>query len=479
MTESSVTLSLCMIVKDEEAVLSRCLNSVRDIVDEIIIVDTGSADATKEIAKSLGARVFDYPWDDDFSSARNFSLDRATGAWILVLDADEFLAPGSKEEFIKLLQDDGAEGYFIRIVSLLGESSDFETCEDMVVRLFRNRPEYRFRGAIHEQVRPAIAGLAGENALKKAPAAICHDGYLSAVIHKKGKVRRNSGVIKKALDANPANPFLLYSLGCEHLITDDFQGALDLFGSALAGIPAGEGYLPDLVMKTGLCLYKLGKVSEMCGLITCYKESAPLSPVLFYLSGLANFDAGKLAEAEQDMHACLARGPICAPHHPGITEHQIYQVLGEIQEAKGAWAAAVKFYFRAVKAKPNYLYPLKRLTGIYKRTVKFPDIDGFLDFCSTDARGVLLSKLDWEHEADIVIYLLLGLTRDAVISGSSVPQDIFPACSRHLRVAAAALLTKAVLALAGDKFPEAGGLTGICEEIRQNIKELMFCKEVW
>src|SRR4029077_17309854 len=89
-----LTLSLCMIVKDEEAMLPRCLTAVAEPVDELIVVDTGSTDRTVEIAESFGARVLHHAWTGDFSAARNVGLDAATGDWLLYLDADEVLAGG-------------------------------------------------------------------------------------------------------------------------------------------------------------------------------------------------------------------------------------------------------------------------------------------------------------------------------------------------------------------------------------------------
>ncbi len=87
------TLSLCMIVKNEEKHLARCLSSVKDVADEIVIVDTGSTDKTIEIAESFSAKIFHFDWVNDFSAARNFALSKCTGDWILYLDADEELNP--------------------------------------------------------------------------------------------------------------------------------------------------------------------------------------------------------------------------------------------------------------------------------------------------------------------------------------------------------------------------------------------------
>ncbi|RPI67925.1 MAG: glycosyltransferase family 2 protein, partial [Geobacteraceae bacterium] len=93
------SVSLCMIVKNEQSHLARCLRSVKPLVDEMIVVDTGSSDRTQDIAKIFGAKVFEFPWNNDFSKARNFSLSKAAGNWILVLDADETISVKDDEEF--------------------------------------------------------------------------------------------------------------------------------------------------------------------------------------------------------------------------------------------------------------------------------------------------------------------------------------------------------------------------------------------
>jgi len=115
-----VHISLCVIAKDEEENIARCLDSVRGVCDEIIVVDTGSRDRTAEVAASRGARVFDHPWGDDFAAARNAGLERATGRWILVLDADEELSEGG-EILRQLAQSSDVEGFFLRIRNDMGE----------------------------------------------------------------------------------------------------------------------------------------------------------------------------------------------------------------------------------------------------------------------------------------------------------------------------------------------------------------------
>ena len=98
------------IVKNEEKNLSRCLNSVKEVVDEIILVDTGSTDTTKEIGENFGAKIYDYVWDSNFSNARNFALSKSTGNWILYLDADEYLSKDCIEELLRIVEEDGLLG---------------------------------------------------------------------------------------------------------------------------------------------------------------------------------------------------------------------------------------------------------------------------------------------------------------------------------------------------------------------------------
>jgi len=97
-----ITISLCMIVRDAERTIARCLDSVKDAVDEIVVVDTGSADRTREIVSRYTDRIYDFPWIDDFAAARNFSFERATKDYILWLDADDYLDEENRDKLIKL-----------------------------------------------------------------------------------------------------------------------------------------------------------------------------------------------------------------------------------------------------------------------------------------------------------------------------------------------------------------------------------------
>jgi tetratricopeptide (TPR) repeat protein len=155
-------VSLCMIVKNEEANLSPCLESVTGLVDETIVADTGSTDRTRDIPARAGARVVDFPWVDSFAAARNESLQHATGDWIFWLDADDRLDEENQGRLRTLfagLRDENA-AYAMKCVCLPDQSSQAATVVDHI-RLFRNHPQARWKYRVHEQILPAVRRLGG------------------------------------------------------------------------------------------------------------------------------------------------------------------------------------------------------------------------------------------------------------------------------------------------------------------------------
>lgn len=146
MNATKTTISLCMIVKDEANHLAGCLNSVKEVADEIIIVDTGSHDNTISIAKSFGAKLYYHEWEDNFAIPRNISIEHAGGKWILMLDADEQLEQESQAEVRKLTGNHDVLGYRV-LIQLHPEWTEMRS-----VRLFRNIPEMRFAGVYHEEL---------------------------------------------------------------------------------------------------------------------------------------------------------------------------------------------------------------------------------------------------------------------------------------------------------------------------------------
>jgi tetratricopeptide (TPR) repeat protein len=189
-------VSATLIVRDEERFLPDCLAALSALVDEIVVVDTGSRDGTRAIAVAAGAKTLDFPWIDDFAAARNFALDAASGAWILYIDADERLSGPPGLRLGEALGDPAAVGATVRFRPRLGATPYLEP------RLFRNDPRIRFVGAIHETMLPALDALiaAGEGRIVATPFAIQHLGYEGDLSHKH---RRNLPLLRTMTERWP------------------------------------------------------------------------------------------------------------------------------------------------------------------------------------------------------------------------------------------------------------------------------------
>jgi len=205
-------LSLCMIVKNEETCLARCLNSVRGIARELIVVDTGSVDQTPGIAARYGATVIPFDFAIvDFAAARNCAVARAGGRWVLMLDADEILVPAGIPLIKTITASDENVGYFLERRNLYSDSDRPTT--DYVVRLFPNRPNYRYRGRVHETIDASI--LSGGGRLRKSGIRLDHN----FAANREERRRKNLWyieILKEEIAADPGDDTRLDFLAAEY-----------------------------------------------------------------------------------------------------------------------------------------------------------------------------------------------------------------------------------------------------------------------
>lgn len=213
---TDVFISLSMIVKNEEKYLEGCLESVRAIADEIVIVDTGSTDRTKEIASNYGARIFDFQWSDDFAVARNESLRHCRGQWIIYLDADERIVHPKPESLIDILrnaQEDIGAFYCLIESEHYQMDGSTELHRGGYPRIFRNLgyPKIKFIGRVHEQIAPSIF----ENGYKIvfSDITIRHLGYNQSREVMEEKIRRNYRMLIAHVQEEPLNGYAWYQLG--------------------------------------------------------------------------------------------------------------------------------------------------------------------------------------------------------------------------------------------------------------------------
>lgn len=215
-SEQRPLVTLSMIVKNEEKYLQGCLESVKDFVDEIVIVDTGSTDRTKEIAQSFGAKIYDFVWRDDFSLARNEALKHSTGEWILYLDADERVVYPSPEEIKSILKNaDNTIGAFYCLI----ESEHYQMDGSTEVhrggypRIFRNLgyPKIKFIGRVHEQIAPSI--FQNNLSIQFSNIKILHLGYNQSREVMEKKIQRNYKMLIEHVKEEPLNGYAWYQLG--------------------------------------------------------------------------------------------------------------------------------------------------------------------------------------------------------------------------------------------------------------------------
>jgi glycosyltransferase involved in cell wall biosynthesis len=212
-----------MIVKNEERNLAKCLDSVRGLSNEIIIVDTGSTDATPSIAGGYSAQVIAFDFTVvDFAAARNHAIAHAQCRWILMLDADEVLAPDSAPKITKLMARGENAGYFLERHN---QSSDSETpIKDYVVRLFPNRPDYRYRGRVHEIIDSAILAAGGR--LHKTDIRIDHT-FSSDPEARRRKNRWYIEILKEEIARDPSDDSRLDFLAAEYHQLGMFDEAIE------------------------------------------------------------------------------------------------------------------------------------------------------------------------------------------------------------------------------------------------------------
>lgn len=360
------SLSLCMIVRDERRYLPRCLKSIEGLVDEIVVVDTGSQDGTDDLARDWGARVFYEPWKGDFSLARNASLARASGDWILVLDADEELV-GGRETLSELLRaPDDVEGYLLTIESPTHEEPGSQVLVHLNLRLFRRRPEYKFTGMIHEQLLPSIVAARPGARILEAPVVIRHHGYLSA--NNAAKAARNRSILSQALLTDPDNAFLRYHLGVTCYQSGDYRGAVEQFWPLYHRLNPEVSFYPTLARNLAIALLEVGDVRQALAVTERGCKQFPDYADLFYLRGVALRRLRRYREAVEVLEACcrMPGPPGRYVNTRGVNGPLAQVLLGQIEEELGDCRRAAGYYARALEKMPEHPGALSGLVRVLK-----------------------------------------------------------------------------------------------------------------
>ncbi|MFC4811612.1 glycosyltransferase [Paenibacillus sp. GCM10023250] len=349
-------ISVCLIVKNEEKQLERALSSIPSSF-EIIVTDTGSTDRTVEIAKRYAEGVYAHEWQDDFADARNASIARATGDYILIMDADERLPDHAEiklQEHVRRFPDRAAT------VGILNWS-DKEPTRHRVVRFFPNHAGYRFGGKVHEQLYFAqdLAEAVHSELI------IEHYGYLEAQYKSSDKFERYLRLYQSVLKEEPNDGYMLYQLGKLYYSSDRFAEAYEPLAACVSLEQYDRLYYPAMLVTLGYTLQRLTFSSQAIEMLEPFLELYPQYPDLPFLIGMLAMDTGDLGRIERYFKRALeigeteryttvpGTGSFRSAHNLGV----FYELTGRLQEAAHFYGIGSQWGFEPSSSRLRQLSP--------------------------------------------------------------------------------------------------------------------------
>ena len=370
-------ISLCMIVKNEERFLAECLESVKDVVDEINIVDTGSTDRTVEIARSYGANVIFREWRNDFAWARNQALEMATKRWTLVLDGDEELERESVAQLRSLRSTPaGLAAVYINIVNVIDDSAGAGTMSHRLIRIFPTTPQLRYGGVIHE----ALARDDGsEFPAVLSPIAILHKGYTVELLAAKEKDARNRPLLEKAFEENGDDLFSMFNFGNSEISCGNTRNGIEILERMLAMSTTPKLFFPIayLMLSMAYC-ESLGEYDTALERIDEAEQRFPTDAGVIFtraqvLVKLERFEEAREAfEKALDLRESMALSVMTDEE---LFEWKIYYGIAGTYEREGDLERAVEYIDRALANKPRSFHLRRVRASFLERAGRFYDAE--------------------------------------------------------------------------------------------------------
>lgn len=352
------SLALVMIVKNEEPVIGRCLDSVCKLVDEIIILDTGSTDRTKVIAQSYGANIYDWRWNNNFADARNAALEHSTCDWNLVLDADEYINNDCSTAIREFINKENAIGKVKLVNQFRGDDGGISYAQGFVSRLFPSG--VRYEGNIHEQLVTDLYRV-------KIPVQVYHDGYM------KSKADRNIPILQAEIARKPQDAYFHFQIAKEYRGIENHLQAYEHLKKSYSLLEGTESFAPNVIVNLLYEVIATEKYEE--GLPIIYRGQNWLHNFtdfhfvcgVFYmkliLSNTAKYveffprieksylECLQIGETDQ-FDSVLGTGSFTALHNLG----SLYEVMGKLDKAKQCYQeASVKYGYELSGARLELL----------------------------------------------------------------------------------------------------------------------------
>jgi len=354
-------ISLCMIVRDEERYLGQCLDSVLGVVDEIVVVDTGSQDRTVGIAESHDATVVHFAWTDHFAEARNQAIAAATGDYMLVLDADERLDPSSAYRIREAVNGGEFDVVYLQFENV--DEAGTARRRWTAPRLYRMTPELRYIGRVHEQVGQGLSQVR----TCTIESRVRHYGYQQSVFVEREKTRRNTELLERALeDPEARNPLLKSNFLYHHAhmasgpeLLTRFEGFLAYVREQWPGEPPRVPWITAGLAECARLLNDAGRYEEAGALARELLDRHGSSPLLEFLVARSLAAKDEMEDAETLLRKIIDDQSEVAPEHQQysidvpLAQGRAHFLLGLIEESRGQQTRSLEHFLAAYNEEPE------------------------------------------------------------------------------------------------------------------------------
>jgi glycosyltransferase involved in cell wall biosynthesis len=419
-------ITQCIIAKNEEKNIKYCLSHLKTVVDEQIVVDTGSTDKTVEIAEGLGAKVFHFEWINDFSAARNYALDKAKGDWIIFLDCDEYFSESSVPLILKNIKKaselKNIDGITCELINIDKNKRVLSTVKNISARIYKRKKSLRYRNKVHEVL---YNDKNKDLKLKNIDACdyikIYHTGYDSKEVEEKNKNERNISLLEKELELNPNDSYLNLYLSKQFYMSKKYKESLECANKSLKNIDFSQelNYYCNIYSTIMYAMIPLSvSYDDVKQVFDEAVSKYPDYPDFYRSIGKSALNNGKIDEAIIYLNKCI----YCCNNYSRNTESlaigQIVDTYNDLLIAYIIKKDNIKIVETSVLLLKNDKYNFENITVLIKtllRQEKAEDIINFLnkiyDYDKVKDK-IYLIRASQESKNDIMTNYYKSLLRD-------------------------------------------------------------------
>lgn len=344
-------LSVCIITKNEEKNIERCLACLKPYGFEIIVADTGSTDYTKEIALRYTDKVYDFEWCNDFAAAKNFAVSKATNSYVMVIDSDEFLEFVDLDKLYQLIAEQPNAVGRIQRRNVFTRNGLQQENQEWINRIFL-KDTFHYEGRIHEQI---VAKDGSSYETYQSPVSIEHTGYDLTDEERKNKTNRNITLLMQELEMLEREqneqqiPYILYQLGKSYYMAGEYANACEYFSEGLSyDLNPKLEYVIDMVETYGYALLNSGQAESALFFENIYEEFGNSADFQF-LMGLIYMNNSQFDHAIEEFQKAT-RHKEC--RNKGVNSYSAYYNIGVIYECLGKKEEAVLYYKKCGEYEP-------------------------------------------------------------------------------------------------------------------------------